>query len=245
MDQGRLEQKIADAARHFWEARSRQRERQGASSGIRDAGERSAVTGGAQMDGFAAILHDLVVEVGFPENGIERRRTTLPGWFRAEKAWDLVLLYRGRLVAAIELKSHVGPSFGNNFNNRTEESLGSATDLWASFREGAFAPGARPWLGFLMFVEDCPSVRRPVKALEPHFPVFAEFNGASYADRYQTLMTKLVRERLYDGACLLLSPPGASEVREPSAELSFARFVESLLSRALGALRAPGEKRGE
>lgn len=27
-------------------------------------------------------------------------------------------MHEGRLIAAIELKSQVGPSFGNNFNNR-------------------------------------------------------------------------------------------------------------------------------
>ena len=37
-----------------------------------------------------------------------------------EKQWDLVLVIDGQLVGAVELKSHIGPSFGNNFNNRTE-----------------------------------------------------------------------------------------------------------------------------
>ena len=31
-----------------------------------------------------------------------------------------------RLVMAIELKSQVGASFGNNYNNRTEEAIGNA-----------------------------------------------------------------------------------------------------------------------
>ena len=42
---------------------------------------------------------------------------TLPGYFRPTKLWDLLVTYKGQLIAAIELKSHVGPSFGNNFNN--------------------------------------------------------------------------------------------------------------------------------
>jgi len=52
-------------------------------------------------------------------------------------------------VAAIEFKSQVG-SFGNNYNNRTEEAIGSASDIWGAYREGAFKPSARPWLGYLM-----------------------------------------------------------------------------------------------
>jgi hypothetical protein len=36
---------------------------------------------------------------------------------------------KGSLVATVEVKSQVG-SFGNNFNNRVEEAIGSATDFW-------------------------------------------------------------------------------------------------------------------
>ena len=61
----------------------------------------------------------------------------------------------GQLGAAIEFKSQVGPSFGNNFNNRSEEAIGSATDVWAAYREGAFRPSPRPFLGYLMLLEDC------------------------------------------------------------------------------------------
>ncbi len=78
----------------------------------------------------------------------------------------------GALVAAIELKSQVGPSFGNNFNNRTDEALGTALDIWTAYREEAFRSSPAPWLGYLLLLEDCPESRRPVGAGEPHFPVF-------------------------------------------------------------------------
>ncbi len=42
-----------------------------------------------------------------------------------------------------------------------------------------------------------------LKRKEPHFKVFPEFKNASYANRYEILLTKLVRERLYDSACFL------------------------------------------
>ncbi|MFO0943052.1 MAG: PaeR7I family type II restriction endonuclease [Pirellulales bacterium] len=67
------------------------------------------------------------------------------------------------LLAVIEFKAQVGPSFGNNLNNRTEEALGNATDLWAAYREGAFAPSARPWLGYVFILEDCAPSNKPVK----------------------------------------------------------------------------------
>ena len=62
----------------------------------------------------------------------------LPGFFRPTKEWDIVVVSDNNLIAAIELKSQIGPSFGNNFNNRTEEALGTAMDIWTAYREGAF-----------------------------------------------------------------------------------------------------------
>ena len=79
------------------------------------------------------------------------------------------------IIAAIEAKSQVGPSFGNNFNNRTEEALGSSLDLWTAYREGAFLTSPQPFLGFFFMLEDCPASNRPVKVKEPHFKVFPEF----------------------------------------------------------------------
>ena len=86
-----------------------------------------------------------------------------PGWYRPEKKWDLLVVADGQLLAGIEFKSQVG-SFGNNYNNRTEEAIGSATDIWAAYREGAFKPSARPWLGYMMLLEEAPGSMRPVRA---------------------------------------------------------------------------------
>jgi hypothetical protein len=115
-----------------------------------------------------------------------------------------------------ELKSQVG-SFGNNFNNRAEEALGTALDLWTAFREGAFGGEApRPFAGWLMLVEDAPKSRSPVRYDSPHFKVFPEFSGASYLERYNILCQKLTRERLYTTATILASPRSAAETGEYS-----------------------------
>ena len=117
------------------------------------------------MDGFVLLLKKLLVEAGLLESCIYcKRKTDVPGFFRPEKCWDLVVVARLHLLAVIECKSQVGPSFGNNYNNCTEESLGNATDLWAAYRDGAFKPSQRPWLGFLMLLEEAPGSTRPVKA---------------------------------------------------------------------------------
>jgi hypothetical protein len=51
---------------------------------------------------------------------------------------------RNTLVAAFELKALGGPSFGNNYNNRVEEALGSAVDLRRAALADLF-PGEKPW----------------------------------------------------------------------------------------------------
>ncbi len=224
---------LREAIRHFWRTRDHQSMRQG-SAEDRDRGARGAVTGGKQMDGFIRLVRDLLIAARVPERCIAiDKRVELPGWFRAEKKWDLIIVHDDQLLAAMEFKSQIGPSFGNNFNNRTEEALGSATDIWAAYREGAFKPSSRPFLGYLMLLEDSERSRSAVKVIEPHFPVFPEFKGASYRDRYAILIEKLLRDRLYDGACFLLSHSAAAvdgNYIEPHPELTFAKFVTPLIA---------------
>jgi hypothetical protein len=230
------EERLRNAVKQFWSTRGNQSLRQGTKSGARDAGNRTAVTGGKQLDGFVEVVRDFLVDCGIEESNIFcSKAVELPGWFRAEKKWDLLVVVKGQLIAAMEFKSQVG-SFGNNFNNRTEESLGSATDIWTAYREGAFAPSQRPWLGYVMVLEEVPRSLSPVGVKEPHFSVFPEFREASYAKRYEILMTKLVRERLYDSAALLLSSRASSadgSYSEPSTELSFENLLTSLKARAM------------
>ncbi len=236
-----LEQRLKVAIKHFWNTRETQAQKQGAVSGSKDAGFRSAVTGGAQMNGFVNLVRDLLCESGLPRAQVYcEKYVELPGWYRPEKKWDLLVVSDGRLLAGIEFKSQVG-SFGNNYNNRTEEAIGSAVDVWAAYREGAFKPSARPWLGYLMLLEQAPASLSPVKARESHFKVFPEFKEASYAKRYEILLTKLVRERLYDAACFLMSnadegPKGL--YTEPTAELGFQNFVASLMAKAIAVAKS-------
>lgn len=101
----------------------------------------------------------------------------LPGYFRPQKRWDVVITRNGRLCAAIELKSQVG-SFRNNFNNRTEEAIGCATDFWTAFREGAVGMHA-PWLGYLFLLEKAEGSTRPIGLKSGLFPPFSVFQPSS------------------------------------------------------------------
>src|SRR5438552_7954413 len=186
---------LREAIRYFWRTRDHQSMRQG-SAEDRDRGARGAVTGGKQMDGFIRLVRDLLIAARVPERCIAiDKRVELPGWFRAEKKWDLIIVHDDQLLAAMEFKSQIGPSFGNNFNNRTEEALGSAADIWAAYREGAFKPSARPFLGYLMLLEDCGGSRSAVRVFEPLFSVFPEFKHASFGYRCGILVAMMLRDR--------------------------------------------------
>lgn len=237
-----LRGRVGSAVRQFWRTRQRQERKQGKATGKRDQGSRSAVTGGAQMDGFVQLVSELLVESGIPDATIYRKRNVeIPGFFRPTKEWDLLVVIDGHLLASIEFKSQVGPSFGNNYNNRTEEALGSATDMWAAYREGAFRDSPKPWLGYFMLLEEAPRSISPVAVTEPHFAVFEEFRGASYAKRYELFCLKLARERLYDASCFLMSDKAGGlkgRYTEPVLELGFGNFVASLTGRAIAYSRS-------
>ena len=80
-------------------------------SGKADQGERASVTAGKNMDGFLALAKDIVRLNGLEEAEIclQRRMLTLPGYFRPTKLWDMLVINDGKLVAALEFKSQVGP----------------------------------------------------------------------------------------------------------------------------------------
>ena len=185
-------------------------------SGKVDQGERSGVTAGKNMDGFIDLIGELVRANGLTQAKIhvKRRVVTLPGYYRPTKQWDVVVINNGRLIAVLEFKSHIGPSFGNNFNNRTEEAIGSAHDLQTAYREGAFSEQSRPFVGWLILVEDAYGSRKPISDVSTHFPIFSVFKDASYVDRYEILCRKLVQEGLYSAASVLISPRSAAETGE-------------------------------
>lgn len=232
IDLSDYERKAREATMAFWGNREKARQKQ-IESGKADQGERAGVTAGKNMDGFLALIIDVVRANGLAHAQIHQQKAvvTLPGYFRPTKLWDALVINRGHLVAAIELKSQVGPSFGNNFNNRTEEAIGTAHDLWTAYRENAFGKQPRPFVGWLMMVEDAPGSRQPVRDRSPHFPVFKEFQGASYLKRYDILCQRLIQEQLYGAASVLASPRAAAttgDFVEMSELTGLKTFITSL-----------------
>lgn len=221
---------VEQATSEYWKARISASIKQRTSNGQQDQGERSAVTAGNHLDAFQDICRIVIDDAlgGNCEFHIGKSAPVLPGYFRATKCWDLIATKDNQLLAVIELKSQAGPSFSNNFNNRSEEVLGSAVDFWTAYRDGAFGNQTRPFLGWLMLVEDCNKSRVPVKVNSPQFEVFPNFKDASYADRYNILCSKLIQENLYTHACLLMSTRDGASPTSVTEQTSVGAFIRSL-----------------
>jgi hypothetical protein len=224
---------VRDAVRFYWQTRTKQLEKQ-AGSGAKDQGLRSAVTGGAQMDGFISLLTRLVIEAGIDRSQVFYNQSLeLPGYFRPTRQWDFLVVAKGQLVAALAAKSQADPSFENSFNNCTDEATGSALDFWAAFRQQAFGTGVRPWLGYLILLEDSAKSRAPLGVKKTHFKVSEEFGNASYARGYELFCRRLVLDRHYNSAAFLLSESNAGlkgDYTEPAADLAFQKFAQLLFA---------------
>lgn len=241
--------RLQEAVQSYWDARAENRQKQ-VDSGKIDAGSRGEVTGGTQMGALEVLIAEILCEAGLKRLDVRTRTALeLPGYFRATKKWDLIVVSEGQLVLAMEFKSQAGASIGNNVNNRAEEAVGSAKDIWTAYREGRFGDKAPPpFLGYLFLLEDRQSVKKPVANKEPCFkvdPVFrglpvaskkagdVKYGGISYAERYELLCRRLVLERIYNSACFLMATNARPTViSQPAEDLTFARFAAALRGHA-------------
>jgi len=231
-----LDRRFTSAVASFWSARSKNRQEQ-QRRGVLDQGNRSEVTGGTQLGALELLIVDLLLEAGLDKLDIRTRsRLEIPGYFRSEKQWDLLVVTKAggvtRLVVAIEFKSMAG-STGKNLNNRAEEIVGNAVDLWTAFREGRLGPAApRPFVGFVVLVEDLDEVNHPIAAAEPYFTVDPVFQGRSYAQRWTILCQRLMSERLYTATCCELITRKAAH-RAVGTDVSFQAFAAGVEGHAL------------
>jgi len=218
-----------DAVARYWSTLELQGSKQ--RSGAADRGNRAAVTGGKQMNGFCRLVQSVLQENGLTDKNIHIERTLeLPGYFRPTKKWDMVVVHEEKLIAALEFKSMAG-SFGNNFNNRAEEAIGTGADMRLAIKKGVFGRGARPWIGWLMLLEESQASMRPAQLKEPHFPTLPDFQGKSIAGRFEVLLQKLVSEGLFDSSALLMCTREGGQrgqYTEPVKDLAMGQFLSSL-----------------
>lgn len=223
-----VDARVRAAVSHYWRKLLDQRSRQ--STAVADRGRRPDVTGGKQMDGFCDLVTWVLAFNGVPRESIFAE-SQIPGYFRPTKKWDLLVVHRGRLVAALEFKSQRGPSIGNNINNRSEEAIGVAVDFLHASRSGIFGAGASaPWVGWLMML-DAEGSTEVSRLKEPHFKALDEFQGTSYEQRYFLLLRKLCMEKYLDAAAFMMiheKDAVSGEYREPVSDLAVRSFLASL-----------------
>jgi type II restriction enzyme len=218
------------AVKAFWAGRDLQTQKQ-MEIGTIDAGTRGSVTGGLHLNALQELIareFDPLAALGARVR--QRGIIPLPGYYRRAKNWDIVVTFKDILVAVIECKSQVG-SFGNNFNNRTEEAIGNAVDLWRAYEAGLVGV-VKPWLGFVFVFEYAAGSTTPVRDQgKPLYRTDPAFDNSSYTTRYQLLFQRLIRERLYDTACLISSVRGQGIYDEPLPEVSTRNLTAAIAGR--------------
>jgi len=220
------------AVSSYWNVRQSQAEKSRA-LGVLNTGTRAEVTGGRHLDELHSLLVRVFIDAGIPPNLIEVKQRPIPGYFRRDKSWDVVVTVEGRVVGIIELKSMVGNMPGQNYNNRTDEALGQAIDVWKAVERNIIDTPLRPWLGYFMLLEDNPASNSKVVPRSPVWPADPVFDGSTYAQRYEVFFERMVRERLLDAACLVLARKDDGAVRCPSTTLSFQSFAAGIYGRCL------------
>lgn len=196
-------------------------------------GSSKAVRGGGHFNPIANLIARFFTDAGYPPESIHASGAgvRLPGYYRPTKAWDLVVVHGGVLIAAVELKALGGPSFGNNYNNRVEEALGNAADLdRANFAN--LIGTEPPWLGYFFLMDDQEGSRRASgtpRAMS--FSQAPEWLGRSYQRRFELTGERLLDQKLYDAVCYVTSSPESPLPVEPSARLDWSHFSAAINAR--------------
>ncbi|MGH3796659.1 MAG: PaeR7I family type II restriction endonuclease [Pseudonocardiaceae bacterium] len=221
-----------DAVAAYWGAKQAQNELSAIKNKV-GTGTAGSVRSGKHFDTIAALLAKFFLEAGYPPDAIrvtKNQGLELPGYYRPQKQWDLVVVHENTLVAAFELKALGGPSFGNNYNNRVEEALGSAVDLRRAALASLF-PGERPWLGYFFIMEDAAGSRSPIQAAEGAMPVDQLWKGKSYQDRFAIFCERLMSEGLYDAVCFITSSSDNPKPIELMRSLDWRHFSAAIRAR--------------
>jgi hypothetical protein len=98
-----------------------------------------------------------------------------------------------------------------------------------AYRENRFGYAVpRPFVGYLVLVEDLPEVNRPVRAYEPYFPIDPIFKQKTYAERWNILCQRLMSENLYTATCceMITRKPSHRIIDPQTSFQAFAAAIE-------------------
>lgn len=199
-------------------------------------GNRGALTSGKHMSSIEQIIRQDLMNEGLQEKEVYSGglNMNLPGWYRPAKNWDLLAVHNNRLIAAIELKSQ-NSSAGNNFNNRVEESLGSAEDASKAVKYGLIPGVPAPAFAFAMFVT-IPDMMTERKIPNAKFPTDPVFDKTSYWDRYVIFLRRAIAERLYQTSWLVFIDTKNMTISEPCSDFTYEKFINVLKGQVRSAL---------
>jgi len=221
------DEQIQSVVNAFWTTRATQAAKL-ADGGLAGGGARAA----GHMKDITNLVSSLFVEAGLPASSIVLE-PYLPGYYRVRKKWDMAVVYKGSLVAALEFKSQVG-SVGKNINNRFEEALGTATDTWAAQRFNESYGEIPPWLGYVFVLQESAEtevIGRDIAALFPTDPVFT---GISYSQRYQEMLRRFIGDNIYQAGWFLttqMEPHGRFSYAQPLATATGKSFQVAIQGR--------------
>lgn len=206
-------------------------EKKQAERGVHDQGARSQVTGGKHLNCVAEVIRNDLIAMGYNHKEVYYQDgcLRLPGWYRPSKDWDLLAFDDQALLAVLELKS-INSSFGNNANNRSEESLGSAIDAAHAIKNDLIPfQTVPPLLGYVLVVKMCEeSTRNGAKTQKSVYPIDKVFENASYFKRLTIFCRRLLAERLYQAVWIVGVDPETGDVLEPDQDLTYEKFLAAL-----------------
>jgi hypothetical protein len=219
---------FADAIRGYWQTKANQK------AASTSEGTSKDVRAGKHMDPFEDLIRKVVEDAGIELDPQPETKIYLPGYYRETKSWDVVMQYKGHVLAIVEAKSQ-GTSLANNFNNRVEEAIGQAADIWKAHERGFLVSGMRPWVGYLMIVNQTAKTIAPKhlakgKTIPAGMRIDEHFDGMSFAERYAEAFGRLDQERMLDATCVAITADEDS-YSYPNQWLSFNGFAAQLWGR--------------
>jgi hypothetical protein len=214
------------ALRRWVEVRNLQKETAQA-GGRAQEGNRSAVTGGAHLDGLNHLVVEEIKRAGMSDGltFVTGQRARLAGYYRSSKAWDLAVLKDDKPVLVVEYKSMSG-SEGKNLNNRADEVFGVAEDARQAEAHGLLPKDLRRAYVFIMGITS--ESTRPVAIGHLIGKGDPEFSGASYLQRTAIMCRRLRETGLYDMTWAV----GVQEIpfmwHDPDPRVGWDRFASDI-----------------
>jgi Restriction endonuclease XhoI len=216
-----------DRALRSWHDSRVQQEARSRSGGKAQEGSRAAVTGGKHLDGIVQVVTHELESTGAPGlTYLTGRKATLPGFYRAAKAWDLLVLQNEQPVLCVEFKSMKG-SVSNNLNNRADEVFGVAEDMRQAELHGIVPKTMRRAYVFVLNLDE-ESTGVPDIPDVPIGKMDKEFLGASYVERAGIMCERMWRVGLYHLAWMVAVREEPFQWVEPRAAVGWNAFSKGL-----------------